>query len=69
MTANDKRKGEKVRQMNTEALRRILSTLQSPEDKEPSPDFPLGGTVHLSGIGQVQVSKLRAELARREAAA
>jgi hypothetical protein len=66
---NDRQKDEKVRQMNTEALRRILGNLQSPEDRTPSPDYPLGGMVHLSGIGQVRVSKLRAELDRREAAA
>jgi hypothetical protein len=66
---NDKQKDARVRQMTTGALRRILSTLQSPEDKAPSPDYPLGGMVHLSGIGQVRVSKLRAELDRREAAA
>jgi hypothetical protein len=65
---NARQKDARVRQMNTEALRRILDNLHSPEDKAPSPDYPLGGMVHLSGIGQVPVSKLRAELDRRETA-
>jgi hypothetical protein len=66
---NDRQKDEKVRQMNTEALRKVVASEKARQAPPATPSQPLGGIVHLSGIGQVPVSKLRAELARREAAA
>jgi len=61
----DKVKQQKVAAMSTLAIKRILGTLQSPEDREPSAEYPLGGIVHIEGIGQVKVTELREELARR----
>ena len=65
----DKRKAEWVRNAPTEVLERITSSLIGNEVKERSPEFPLGGIVHLSGVGQVEVKAIRAELARRQEAA
>lgn len=60
------RKTERIKGMQTEAIQRILSTLQAPENMEPSEAHPLGGIVHIEGIGQVSVDSLRKELASRE---
>lgn len=62
----DKIKRSKVERLRTEAIRTILGNLSGPELKDPSPEFPLGGMVHIDGIGQVTVEDLRTELARRE---
>lgn len=61
------RKQKAIEEMRTEALERILSHLASPEDKPRSAEYPLGGLVHLTGVGQVSVTALRGELARRSA--
>jgi hypothetical protein len=63
---NPTQKSEAIKKMNTDALRTILNTLADQERAEPGdPRYPLAGLVHLSGIGQVSVRSLRAELARR----
>jgi hypothetical protein len=63
---SDKRKIEKVGAMPTEALTNILGSLSAQEARrEPSADYPLGGLVHIGGIGAVPVKQLRAELERR----
>jgi len=63
----DKRKVEKVKKLNTEAIQNILDTLSGPEAQDgPSPEYPLGGLVQISGIGQVPVKMLRQELVERE---
>ena len=64
---NDKSKREKVAGMHTEAIERILGSLSGPEAQAPSPEYPLGGQVYLSGIGYVTVKMLREELASRKA--
>lgn len=58
-------KREAIRRMDTEALQYICDNLGGNEDKPQSPEYPLGGLVHLTGIGQVQVTWLREELACR----
>jgi len=63
-----KTKRDKIAKMNTSAIQTILGSLTSPETERPSPEFPLGGQVHITGIGHVAVTDLRAELARRETA-
>lgn len=60
------RKDEQIKQLGTEVLRVILGSLAGPERERPSPEFPLGGLVHIAGIGQVPVVALRRELAGRE---
>jgi hypothetical protein len=72
LTPMSKRKQQQVRELDEVVIRRILDNLLGPEAApEPTPEMPLGGMVHLSGIGQIPVSVLRAELERRgnEAAA
>jgi hypothetical protein len=64
---SDKVKQAKIEALNTEVIEFILSDLRSPENREPSPEYPLGGLVHITGIGQVSVKQLRGELARRNA--
>lgn len=62
----DKLKQQQVEAMPTEAIEHILATLGANEMREPSAEYPLGGLVHITSIGQVSVAALRAELARRE---
>lgn len=65
----DTLKEQKLREMSTEALQQIADVPLPPENKEPSPEFPLGGLVHITGIGQVSLKRIRAILdERREAA-
>jgi hypothetical protein len=59
MNSMEKRQADQIGEMSTLALRRILHHWQ----REPSRPFPL---VHLSGIGQVSIGMVRAELDRRE---
>lgn len=66
MTTKTKR--EALGRLSTEAIQRILDTLAGPELMPPSPEVPLGGLVQITGIGQVSVADLRAELKRREEA-
>ena len=64
---NDKAKRAQVGTMKTEAIEHILNTLSGPEAmEEPTAEFPLGGLVFLTGIGQVPVKMLREELASRD---
>jgi hypothetical protein len=68
MNANETVKESKIKGLGTDVLRRILDNLASPEDRQRSPEFPLGGLVSISGIGHVSVARLRRELDEREAA-
>lgn len=61
-----KSKQEALTRLATPVIERILGSLMGPELMEPSSTVPLGGKVHLSGIGQVSVHDLRVELARRQ---
>jgi hypothetical protein len=63
---NDKQKRAHVAQMKTEAIEHILNTLTGQEKEKPSEEFPLGGLVHLSGVGAVKVEWFREELATRQ---
>lgn len=64
MSMNDQKR-EKLGTLSTEALRNILDTLGSPEDKEPSPEYPLGGQVSIEGVGAIPVGYIRSELESR----
>lgn len=57
-----KQKEEAVRNMSTDALRRIV---EAHGTERPSADKPLQGIVHIEGVGQVPVKALREELRRR----
>ena len=61
-----KRKRAQVGEMTTDALRNILGSLSEMEAGEPTPEKPLWGLVHITGIGAVPVGVLREELALRE---
>lgn len=50
----------------TEVLARISRTARPPETEQPSPEYPLGGLVHMQGIGRVELKAIRKELKRRE---
>ena len=65
MNAQEIRKMEKVRAMSTEALQHISDTAAGPEIRERSAEFPLGGLVHISGIGQVPLRTIRSILAEK----
>ena len=56
----------KMRRMNTPALREIAEHPRTPENKEQSPQYPLGGLVHISGIGAVPLKAIQAEVKRRD---
>jgi hypothetical protein len=56
-----------IKALSTETLRTIVTSLGANEVREQSPEFPLGGIVHITGIGQVRAARLRDELASREA--
>lgn len=58
-------KEERLANMTTEALQRISDTARGAEVEEPSVEYPLGGLVHIEGIGQVSLRAIRAELERR----
>lgn len=58
-------KEEALRGMRTEALQHIIDNPADSEKAEPSPEFPLGGKVHITGIGQVTLAQIRAELETR----
>jgi hypothetical protein len=60
---NVKQKREAITRMSTDAIRHIVEHPRPPET--PSPEFPLGGLVHIEGIGNVTLDQLRAELAGR----
>jgi hypothetical protein len=58
VNSTEERQAEQIAEMSSEALRRILDHWQ----REPSRPFPM---VRVSGIGQVSIGMLRAELDRR----
>ena len=65
--ALDKRKQAWLDTAETEVLQNIVNTLGGPERQPgPSPEYPLGGLVHMSGLGQIPVSAIKAELASRK---
>ena len=59
-------KRKKLSKMNTGAIHRILTHLAGPEAQPRSPEYPLGGLVHIDGIGHVSVAALTAELSQRQ---
>jgi hypothetical protein len=67
MTVKDKLSQQRAAKLDSQVIRNVLDTLTSAEKGDPTPEYPLRGTVHISGIGQISVSALKAELAKREA--
>jgi len=63
---NRKQKEAAIKSLDTQVIKNILGSLS---DQEGAPEgdkrYPLAGLVHLSGIGQVPVKVLRAELRTR----
>lgn len=55
----------KLRGVRSEALERILQ--QVPDDRRPTLERPLGGKIHIEGVGYVTQGAIRRELERREA--
>lgn len=68
MTTHDRAKRRKVAEMNTAALRQIRETVSDVESSYPTPERPLAGLVHISGIGQVPYGWILDELRTREEA-
>lgn len=66
---NDNIKNEKLKGISTEAIRRILERPRTQGERARSQSHPLGGLVHIEGIGQVSLNRLRAVLRDREATA
>lgn len=66
MNATDRRKQEQLAAMSTDAIEHILGHLTDVERGSASPERPLGGLVHITGIGQVTPRQLEAELERRQ---
>lgn len=65
---NKKAKQEAIKAMSDQALQTILANQSEQERAEPGdPRYPLAGLVHISGIGQVPMSVLKAEAERRAA--
>jgi hypothetical protein len=48
-----------------ENQKRIVDSPRGVENASPSPERPLAGLVHITGIGQVTFKMIRAELERR----
>ena len=65
MNENDRRKESWIRETGTEALRRVSENAEVPER---TPEKPLGGLVHIEGLGQVSIAAIRRELREREGA-
>lgn len=65
MDAATRRKLEQVKEMDTEALQRIIDHAERPGGIEVTPDAPLAGNVTISGIGMVSVNMLRNIVASR----
>jgi hypothetical protein len=62
----NKRKSEWIANAPTDVLQNIVNTLAGPEAHEQSPRYPLGGLVHISGVGQIKVTAIKSELALRK---
>lgn len=63
----DNQKRAAVARMNTKALERIASSLPDWQRSAPSPEAPMAGRVHITGIGQVPVAWIDAEIETRKA--
>lgn len=59
---NDKDKLQALKRMPREARENILNNLAGPEALPRTPERPLGGMVHISGIGQVTVGQIENSL-------
>lgn len=63
---NRKQKEQAIKGLDTQVIKNVLGSLSDQERAQPGDErFPLAGLVHLSGIGQVPVRVLRAELSSR----
>jgi hypothetical protein len=67
--SNTNSKRTAVARMNTEALERIIASLPDWQHEKPTPEAPMAGQIHLSGIGQVPVDWIKAELTTRKESA
>lgn len=59
---NAKQKHARIRALRTDTLRRIAAAVP---DERPTAERPLAGQAHVTGIGQVPVAWVRAELEHR----
>jgi hypothetical protein len=62
---NRKQKEQAIKSLDTQVIKNVLGSLSDQERSEDRSRYPLAGLVHLSGIGQVPVRVLRAELSSR----